>query len=314
MINFSESDINLDLAIRAHSGTSFSPEKRGKQYAAYYMEHMQQVSDEFANYATDENREAIQEDLEAYRLKYLSLLNNMLHAKSRCISSMITGPSNFPVNRAQKYSTWADKHTNRWLEFQDWKLQRLRRMYNPKLASHVIRSDDVDAIEKLEKKLAKLKANHELMKLVNKVIKRKGLTNEQRIDELVNGVGISEDLAHKLLTPNYMGQVGVEPFYLTNNLANIKRLEGRLIELQREQAREQPDEYNAPAGIVVVENTNEARIQLIFDGKPAPEIRTILKRNGFRWSPTQGAWQRMLNANGRYAAKQVIGMIKGGAA
>ena len=42
-----------------------------------------------------------------------------------------------------------------------------------------------------------------------------------------------------------------------------------------------------------------------FDGKPDEATRALLKANGFRWSPSQGAWQRMLNDNGRYAAQKV---------
>ena len=48
------------------------------------------------------------------------------------------------------------------------------------------------------------------------------------------------------------------------------------------------------------------RIQFIFDGKPDAEIRTILKSNGFRWAPSQGAWQRQLTDNGKRVAKEVI--------
>ena len=52
-------------------------------------------------------------------------------------------------------------------------------------------------------------------------------------------------------------------------------------------------------------NCEENRVQIIFDGKPDADTRTALKQNGFRWAPSQGAWQRMLNQNGIYAAKQV---------
>lgn len=47
-------------------------------------------------------------------------------------------------------------------------------------------------------------------------------------------------------------------------------------------------------------------VQIVFDGKPEPEVRDLLKRNGFRWAPSQGAWQRQLNNNGIYAAKDVL--------
>jgi len=34
------SDVNLQLAIRAHSGTSHTPERRGESEVAAYVEHM----------------------------------------------------------------------------------------------------------------------------------------------------------------------------------------------------------------------------------------------------------------------------------
>lgn len=36
-----------------------------------------------------------------------------------------------------------------------------------------------------------------------------------------------------------------------------------------------------------MENAEAMRYQIIFEGKPEPEIRTLLKSSGFKW-----AWQR----------------------
>jgi len=54
-----------------------------------------------------------------------------------------------------------------------------------------------------------------------------------------------------------------------------------------------------------VKNNDLMRLQLLFDGKPSEEIRTILKSNGFRWSPSNKAWQRLLNDNALYSLKRV---------
>lgn len=59
-------------------------------------------------------------------------------------------------------------------------------------------------------------------------------------------------------------------------------------------------------GYVIKEDKEDNRIKFIFEGKPEAEIRTILKSNGFRWSPYNCAWQRMLNGNGRYSTKRVV--------
>ncbi len=59
-------------------------------------------------------------------------------------------------------------------------------------------------------------------------------------------------------------------------------------------------------GVKLVENVEANRVQLLFPGKPAADIRDVLKRNGFRWAPSEGAWQRQLNNAGIYAAQQVL--------
>ena len=47
------------------------------------------------------------------------------------------------------------------------------------------------------------------------------------------------------------------------------------------------------------------RLQIIFDGKPEADVRAVLKKYGFKWAPSQGAWQRMLNPAGKYALNRV---------
>ena len=59
-------------------------------------------------------------------------------------------------------------------------------------------------------------------------------------------------------------------------------------------------------GGYVYENPELDRIQIIYDGKPERDVIDKLKHNGFRWSPSQGAWQRQLNRNGRSAVNRVF--------
>ena len=39
--------------------------------------------------------------------------------------------------------------------------------------------------------------------------------------------------------------------------------------------------------------------------KQEADVRAVLKKNGFKWAPSQGAWQRMLNPAGKYALNRV---------
>ena len=64
-------------------------------------------------------------------------------------------------------------------------------------------------------------------------------------------------------------------------------------------------------GYTYRENNEIMRVQFVFPGKPDDETRAMLKENGFRWAPSQGAWQRQLTANAKYAAHRVMEFLDG---
>jgi len=96
-------------------------------------------------------------------------------------------------------------------------------------------------------------------------------------------------------------------YELTNLGANIRRYEKRREQLASLKASERTDRQEGD--ITVIEDPDLARIQLVFNGKPEPDVRDILKSHGFRWAPSVSAWQRQLNNAGRYAARQVLEQI-----
>ena len=69
----------------------------------------------------------------------------------------------------------------------------------------------------------------------------------------------------------------------------------------KERQHEGADKY-----FKIERNKDINRLQLKFDGKPPQEQREILKKHGFRWSPTQEAWQRQLTPNAEYSIDYVI--------
>ena len=89
-------------------------------------------------------------------------------------------------------------------------------------------------------------------------------------------------------------------------------VDGRFVERLKDlkAAKEKETTEEETEFFQVVENTEIMRLQLIFDDKPEPEVREILKRNGFRWSPKNEAWQRQLTPNAKYALGNVIKALK----
>lgn len=59
-------------------------------------------------------------------------------------------------------------------------------------------------------------------------------------------------------------------------------------------------------GVRLVVSPEDNRVQLFFTGKPSEEKRTELKRNGFRWAPSVGAWMAYLNPYAVHKAKTLI--------
>ena len=90
-------------------------------------------------------------------------------------------------------------------------------------------------------------------------------------------------------------------YLLTNNNANIRRTRQRIEDLKSQ------SEYAGwafPRGRAEI-NEGENRLQLFFEEKPSEEQRRELKSNGFKWAPSQGAWQRQLTKNAIYAAGRI---------
>jgi len=96
-------------------------------------------------------------------------------------------------------------------------------------------------------------------------------------------------------------------FGLTNNNANMKRVEGRIKELEAKEVmrNDKPQtEFNFEGGKIVI-NYEADRIQIKHDSKPDSSIIAKLKSNGFKWSHNNQAWQRQITQNAMYVTKNL---------
>lgn len=232
-----------------------------------------------------------------YARRLAEWYNKQFRIEMMCPSVMISGGSNFPVRKKEKQNAAQDRHYQLYREIQQIpeKISDLLRNAN------IIKSGDADALERLYKKVEKAEAFQTEMKAVNAYYRKhktlkgyKDYTNEkaEKLDESIK---------------NSMYGVPFPPYELTNNNAKIRNTKARIAQLERlKKAAEQPkDEYNTDL-FKVVENAEIMRLQLFFDGKPDTDTRAVLKKHGFKWSPSNMAWQRQLTNNAKYALKEVI--------
>jgi hypothetical protein len=170
--------------------------------------------------------------------------------------------------------------------------------------THTISGDDPEALEKLKVRVETLKTAQERMKAANAAIRKHQKDGPEAQQAALEGLGFQPEQAKSLLTPDVMGTVGFASYSLSNNNANIRRLEERIQTLKKAQKLE--DRETRYAWGTVRENKEVNRIQFRFDERPDADTREVMKKSGFRWAPSESAWQRQWTGNAVYAARDVI--------
>lgn len=294
--------INEGSARTAHNMISMRDYTEGSTTAGYRsaVDKAYDIADKVAEKKPEEAERAYRL-AERYSKKMAEYYNKESSIGMMCPSVMISGAGNFPVKKKERQvAAWKRNH-----DFYQYVQGILAKIENILYGREIIKSDDERAIEKLEEKLEDMKKLQEDMKAVNKALR---LKDKEAGNDQLREMGYSEESIEELRKPDYLGRVGYPDFQLSNNNANIHRVEERLKRLKAVKERGSSEqEYKT---FKVVENTEAMRYQIIFDGKPDAEIRTLLKSNGFKWAPSQGAWQRQITSNGKWALKKVVEKLK----
>ena len=167
------------------------------------------------------------------------------------------------------------------------------------MQSHVIRSDDPQAVEKLQAKLDKLIAMHARMKEINAYFRKHatslgcpGLSDAEaaKLDRRVQeGYSWGKAAVSVLRPQRQYGGDAAAPAAHRGGIPDAKhRIWG----------------WDFPGGRAEADKEDN-RLRLYFDEKPSEEQRSTRKCNGFKWAPSVGAWQRQLNDNAIYAAARI---------
>jgi hypothetical protein len=304
--------INESTARLAKQMRSFDDYKEGSATASYNAQCAEAAAileKVKAKCATDEQRERAEYLYNRYCSVLAEAINRDNEIGTRCPSVLICGAGNFPTRKKEKQIAAWDKNMENWRKA-DHYLDMLKRAH-----TLAVKSDDPEVLDFLRAKLAGLEEAHALMVSANAYY-RKNKT-------LKGFEGIPADTMAWITRPGvYLpggrnGDGSPLAFYgkpfptyeLTNSNANIKRVKQRIETLEAVKASKPIEEERD--GYTYRENTEAMRVQLQFDGKPDDETRALLKRNGFRWAPSLGVWQRQLNDNGKYAAHRVMEALDG---
>ena len=292
--------ISEETARRAKEAYSFFDYVKGSATASYRAEvdKVSYMAHKHKQKVDPLHHEKIDRLLESFSRRLAENTNATNSNTARVPSILIAGGSNFPVRAKQKQNARDDTLRREYTEIMGL-VDKIR-----SVGTGGISSDDPNALEKLREKVESLKKHQELMKAANAAIR---LKNTAEGDRRLSELGYTREEIKQLREPDYCGRVGYPAYELTNNNANIRRYEARIAEMEKRQTEEAPEGWTFEGGEVVI-NTDLNRVQIFFEGKPDEDMRAKLKGRGFRWAPSQKAWQRQYTKNALYDAKQVTGV------
>jgi hypothetical protein len=301
-IKVSPDDIPIDIAESAYRNVSFDPKGRAHVDQRDYVNHMQSLYEELEPLAvTDEQKAILKDELERYKNKYIAMYTNVANARSRTASTMITGPAKFPHKKNQKA---LDALQKRLTEFTEWQKK---------------------AKESIKKKIDKATPQEALVDREYQRLRKELTETFATLKGIETGEIKGADPA--LFRSSLKGKL--ERSYKNGNHEAVRHALGEVRELQKQLKRpifannnsiwklmdEVPEETKSRTGantiaeyegVTIQENFDEDRIQIIFDEKPAADVITALRKSGWRWAPSQGAWQRKLTSNANRSARNII--------
>ena len=287
--------INEGAARRAKEMNSYSDYKPGSATAEYrhYVDNAFEIAQAQKKRVDPMYHEKIDSLLDTYARKLAANMNHSFAIDARVPSMLIAGGSNFPVRQKEKQNAARDSNMQEWQYIQGL-LDKIR-----STGMGGIRQDDPQAIPKLEKKLAGLEKAQETMKAVNAYYRKHGTLDGCPHLSPENLENLKADMASSW----HYEKKPFQSWELSNNNAEIRRIRQRIDSLTR--ARETVYVGWEFEGGHVEANREQSRLQVFFDGKPDADTRQQLKEHGFRWAPSVGAWQRLLNGNAYYAADRI---------
>lgn len=291
----------LKAAINAHRGTSFSPEERGKHMIKDYEELLQDDLNQIS--------EADSETKETYKARFIKYLNAYISARSRIISPMISGPSNFPTRRMQKYNNWED---NAYKAFNEFRSKALNGISKQIQRDKPEEQKQDEAWKKIEREI--LSSAGTIMEIdngINTYLARplfvssitgfiKRMAANGQIDHVKKSIELIRQLNAKHIKPIITEK---------NSIFTLLEVAEAAAETKRDEANRENQIFEFEGGEVVL-NYEIDRVQITHHQKPTKEHLNELKAKGlttFNFSFQNTAWQRKITRDAISAACRITG-------
>lgn len=299
-----------DRDVEEHNRMTHFPttkEKMNAKHTSDMKQYQEATQEKLKRYGVDNIPENVQKALDKLKEADVHMHREWNRARNVAPPWSVTGRSGYKGNHERARAI--ERNSLDKVEVAKKALDRAIDKHNPNRA---ISSDESDAIQKLQTKIDKAEKLQETYKAINKIVRNKKLSHDEKIKKMVSDLGIKEATAKEALQPDYGGRVGIPSFALQNNNANIKRMKQRVEKLnQQRSVLSDTHQFN---GGLIHDNVDANRLQIFHDEKPDAETRKKLKARGFRWAPSaegpngeKGAWQRYRSPEATRIAHELIG-------
>lgn len=265
----------------------------------------------FANY-TDEQKKYLLDRASKWRILVQNAFNDELRRRANFVPWNVAGPAKYNFKKAEIHTKRDMKKSGEWTDKIDafiyntaeglyWLIPIEKILDDIKKGRRnidTVKADDKYALEKLNARLEYLTKKQAYMKNANKYYLKNGTMIGFFTDEATAKV-FDEKIK------STWDQQPFAPFELTSINEKIKRIKARIDNISKTFAERPFKDFEFDGGNVIA-NYEEDRLQVFFDSKPDEKVRTVMKSNGFRWAPSQGAWQRQLTKNAYNSARLIF--------
>jgi hypothetical protein len=280
----------------AWNWVSWSPEKR----AASFVEQFTKDIEAFSAQVKEIDAGSVEDFAKRYTDKAVEYLN----ALSRTASSAVTGPANFPVRRNEAAQKRERAKSDEFYSYADYYLKKLDKKVKRETGYHKPDSE----LERQKELVIDAEKTHQMNLEGNRILRAGG--DSEAVRKKLEAIGVSPKWVDFYIRERHTDGRFIHGFGSTNSNSRLKRAKERLDLLEKKVGNAGTEATKLVfEGGYIIKNAEEDRLQILFDGMPDADTRGVLKRNGYRWSPRNKAWQRQLTHNAIYSLSYIFSTL-----
>lgn len=324
------SDIPLQAAVAAFSGTSHVPEQRGKHAVREYASTFNRWADALRAKAKPEDQEWLASEIAQVKVEYRRRYTAWLNSRARTTSWFVTGPAGRNERREQKKHRSADLRQEEVSELLDKAARRIERELKARVA---LRQAEAREDERL-----RLLAEYD--RLGEAAIRGPGTTPhmQKQIDSLrkrIERLGgfdterrtfSARDAAEDAERLRAVARAESAASRGRASSVDARRLAERAAELEVRAKESGEQEFEFPAGSrqlgyrgperelpsgTVTYDFDDNRIRISFDERFDRETFSEIRSSGWKWSRRHQAFSRQLTENAIASAAGITGLPLG---